>query len=48
MTIIYYADGTRVGHADNKNRQNDLAGWLPGLKPGDIAASELNPLLYSR
>jgi ectoine hydroxylase-related dioxygenase (phytanoyl-CoA dioxygenase family) len=43
MTIIYFADGTRVGSADNANRQNDLAGWLPGLKPGDLAASELNP-----
>lgn len=48
MTIIYYADGTRVGHVDNENRRGDLGGWLPGLKTGDLAASELNPLLYSR
>lgn len=47
MTIIYYPDGTRVGSADNANRQADLASWLPGLKPGDVAASELNPLPYS-
>ena len=45
MTIIYYPDGTRVGPADNANRQADLATWLPGLKPGDLAASELNPLV---
>lgn len=44
MTIIYYPDGTRVGSADNDNRKADLATWLPGLKPGDLAASELNPL----
>ena len=48
MTIIYFADGTRVGAADNANRQNDLAGWLPGLAPGDLAASEINPLVYHR
>lgn len=45
MTVIYFAEGVRVGHADNQNRQNDLARWLPGLKPGDPAASPLNPLL---
>lgn len=46
MTVIYFADGVRVGSADNTSRQNDLATWLPGLKPGDMAASELNPLVY--
>lgn len=45
MTIIYYPDGTLVAPADNDNRKADLATWLPGLKPGDIAASQLNPLL---
>lgn len=48
MTIIYFADGTRVGAADNKNRQNDLSTWLPGLAPGDVAASPLNPLAYHK
>ena len=46
MTIIYFADGTRVGAADNANRQNDLHSWLPGLAPGDLAASEINPRVY--
>lgn len=45
MTIIYYPDGTVVSPADNDNRKADLAAWLPGLKPGDLAASELNPLV---
>jgi ectoine hydroxylase-related dioxygenase (phytanoyl-CoA dioxygenase family) len=45
MTIIYFPDGTRVGPIDNANRQADLDAWLPGLKPGDLAASELNPLI---
>jgi ectoine hydroxylase-related dioxygenase (phytanoyl-CoA dioxygenase family) len=47
MTIIYFADGVRVGPTDNENRQNDLQSWLPGLKTGEIAASELNPLVYA-
>ena len=48
MTIIYFADGIRILAPDNPNRQNDLDGWLPGLKPGDLATSALNPLVYHR
>jgi ectoine hydroxylase-related dioxygenase (phytanoyl-CoA dioxygenase family) len=47
MTVIYVADGAHVTHPDNQHRENDLASWLPGLKPGDLAASPLNPLVYS-
>ncbi|HEV2473871.1 MAG TPA: phytanoyl-CoA dioxygenase family protein [Chthonomonadales bacterium] len=48
MTIIYFADGARALTPDNPARANDLANWLPGVKPGEPAASELNPLLFSR
>ncbi len=48
MTVIYFADGIRILTPDNPHRQNDLDGWLPGLKPGNLAASELNPLVYHR
>ena len=48
MTVIWYADGARVTEPDNANRQRDLARWLPGLKPGDLAVSELNPLVFRR
>lgn len=48
MTVIYYADGAKVVEPDSNARKNDLAAWLPGLKPGDTAASELNPLVFSR
>jgi len=48
MTIIYYPDGTRVGPLDNASRQRDRDRWLPGLEPGDLAASELNPLVFKR
>lgn len=46
MTVIYYADGTRIMEPDNEHRKVDLQVFLPGQKPGDFAASELNPLLY--
>jgi hypothetical protein len=46
MTIIWFADGTRVSALDNANRERDLARWLPGLKPGDLAVTEMNPLVY--
>lgn len=45
MTVIYFADGVAVSEPQNMNQRNDLAQWLPGLKPGDLAASEINPLL---
>ncbi len=48
MTIIYFADGAIISSPDSPQRENDLATWFPGLKPGDVAASEINPLLYHR
>lgn len=46
MTVIYYADGTRLLEPDNPHRPADLARWFPGRRPGEIAASPLNPLLF--
>ncbi|MDQ0897043.1 MULTISPECIES: phytanoyl-CoA dioxygenase family protein [unclassified Paenibacillus] len=48
MTVIYYADGIRVAEPDSKARENDLKAWFPGIQPGDLAATALNPLVYSR
>ena len=48
MTIIYFADGTLALEPDNENRANDLAGWLPGIQPGELAASAINPLVYKK
>ncbi len=48
MTIIYFADGAHITDIDNKNRADDLERWLPGLKTGDLAASQLNPLVYKK
>lgn len=48
ITIIYYADGARIMVPDSKYRQVDMEVFHPGQKPGEVAASELNPLLFSR
>jgi ectoine hydroxylase-related dioxygenase (phytanoyl-CoA dioxygenase family) len=45
MTIIYFADGTRVAEPDSPARELDLKIWLPGCQPGDLAASPSNPVL---
>jgi len=46
MTIIYIDASAVITEPDSPFRVNDLAAWLPGLKPGDVAASRLNPVLY--
>lgn len=45
MTVIYFADGTRVVAEPTPLQQGDLKAWLPGCEPGSAAASALNPLL---
>ena len=46
MTIIYFADGAHASEPDSVYQQFDLATWLPGVRPGDIAASPINPLVW--
>lgn len=46
MTVIWVADGCRVTEPINPNQERDITRWMPGLKPGDLVASELNPLAY--
>jgi ectoine hydroxylase-related dioxygenase (phytanoyl-CoA dioxygenase family) len=48
MTIIYLEDNAIITEPDSGSRQNDLKRWFPGLAPGDIATSKLNPLLYHK
>ncbi|GGM90610.1 phytanoyl-CoA dioxygenase [Terrabacter tumescens] len=45
MTVIWFADGLPVLEPANPARVGDLALWLPGLTPGDVAASDANPVL---
>ena len=45
MTVIYFASDLTVQTPTNEPQRRDLARWLPGLVPGDRAASELNPVV---
>lgn len=46
MTIIYIDSAMRICEPDNPGRVNDLRVWFPGKKPGDLADTRMNPLLY--
>jgi len=48
LTVIYYADGTRISDADHPARQFDLALWLGGGQTGALADGPGNPLLWHR
>ncbi len=46
MTVIYYADGTRLLERPNEYQVVDMNVFLPGTRPGDPAVSPLNPIVY--
>lgn len=48
MTIIYHAADARVTEPDHVQRRNDLEKWMPCVRPGEVAASPLNPVVFSR
>ncbi|MDA1076025.1 MAG: phytanoyl-CoA dioxygenase family protein [Proteobacteria bacterium] len=48
MTIIWFADGTRVSADIGGARFNDHKFWLAEIPPGELAAGPLNPLLWPR
>ncbi|HTL52461.1 MAG TPA: phytanoyl-CoA dioxygenase family protein [Planctomycetota bacterium] len=48
MTVIYIQDGTKIIEPDNQNRINDMKTWFPGRKPGELADTAINPLVYKR
>lgn len=45
MTVIYFADGLHVAEPKSDAQRFDLAVWLPGLEPGDLAATPTNPIV---
>lgn len=47
MTMIYMDEAIRVTPPKNKNHVMDMERWMPGLAPGDVLASPLNPILCS-
>ena len=48
MTVIYIEDGIRLIAPNSKARQNDWDTWMPGARIGEVIATPLNPVLYSR
>lgn len=47
MTMIYMDENIRLTTPKNKNHIADAERWMPGLQPGDLLASPLNPVIYS-
>ncbi|HEY5214765.1 MAG TPA: phytanoyl-CoA dioxygenase family protein [Acidobacteriaceae bacterium] len=47
ITMIYMDENIRVIEPKNKNHVMDMDRWMPGLKPGDVLSSALNPVVYS-
>jgi Protein involved in biosynthesis of mitomycin antibiotics/polyketide fumonisin len=47
MTMIYMDENIHLIAPKNKNHIADSERWAPGLKPGDVLASPLNPIIYS-
>ena len=45
MTIIYFADGTRISEPINEFQKADHERWLSGIKVGALATGRLNPIL---
>ena len=50
MTMIYVdADAdVMITEPTNNTQLRDLSVWMPGLRPGDVVSSPLNPVLYAR
>ncbi len=48
MTIIYFADGTRLAEPVTRYHRHDRDSWLPGSVVGQPIATRLNPLIWSR
>lgn len=48
ITVIYFADGSTIMSPDNREREVDLRELFPGQRPGDVAGTHLNPVVWSR
>jgi hypothetical protein len=46
MTVIYFADGTRIGPLDSQARRFDHEHWLGGVPEGEVADGPRNPRLW--
>lgn len=48
FTIIYIDKDARLRTPSNSFEEFDARTWCPGVKPGEVIDSELNPILYER
>ncbi|MFM2230626.1 MAG: hypothetical protein RL607_1884 [Bacteroidota bacterium] len=48
MTIIYMDKNMVLKNPENRNQINDWETWCPGAKVGEVIASAINPVLYTR
>lgn len=48
MTIIYMDENMRLAEPKTKYHENDRLRFIPDIEVGDICASPLNPVIYSR
>lgn len=47
ITVVYFADGAFTYPEMSAGREGDFRAYMPGVTPGELAVSPLNPLLYS-
>jgi len=47
MTIIWHDADQVVQQPANPAQESDLRRWLPGLTPGDLAATPMNPVVHT-
>lgn len=45
MTVIYMADGIRLTESRRKQHELDREAFMPGVRPGEVVDSPLNPVL---
>lgn len=46
FTIIFIADDARLVEPSTPEKAEDARRWCPGIAPGEIIASDLNPVLW--
>ena len=45
MTMIYFADGTKLKEPQNDNQKADWEAWLPGAEIGELIDTPINPVI---
>lgn len=48
MTVIYMDEKMRLKAPANDNQQKDWESWCPGAEIGELIATKINPVIYSK